>query len=119
MDAVKKAVERLYHGKCTVIEYRKIRNGQTKQTEFREEETLRDQPCRLSFERIVAVDRASGMPSKKLSVKLIISPDVTILPGSKVIVTQNGIETAYQRSGEPAIYSSHQEIMLELFDGWA
>ena len=52
-------------------------------------------------------------------VKLIISPDVNINPGSKIIVTNNGKITEYKNSGVPATYSNHQEIMLELFDGWA
>ena len=38
---------------------------------------------------------------------------------NRVIVTQNGETTEYKNSGKPAIYSSHQEIILELFDGWA
>lgn len=119
MNAVRQATERLYHGICNVTEYKKKRDEVTKQTQFEEVEVLKAQPCRLSFARIASTDNAHGIPKKNMSTKLIISPDIVIAPGSKIVVTQNGVTTAYKRSGEPAIYSSHQEIMIELFDGWA
>ena len=50
---------------------------------------------------------------------LFISPDVVIEPGSKIVVTQNGKTVAYKQSGEPALYNTHQEIILELFERWA
>ena len=51
--------------------------------------------------------------------KLFISPDITIKPGSKITVTQTGVTTEYTGSGVPAVYPTHQEIMLELFESWA
>ncbi|HBG5847838.1 TPA: hypothetical protein OUL20_003776, partial [Clostridioides difficile] len=49
-------------------------------------------------------------------IKLFISPDIEIKAGSKLIITnQNNITKEYIRSGEPAIYPNHQEIILELF----
>lgn len=53
------------------------------------------------------------------SVKLFISPDIVIKAGSKIIVTQHGRTTEYSNSGVPAVYPTHQEIMLTLFEGWA
>ena len=53
------------------------------------------------------------------SVVLYIDPSVDIPEGSKVTVTQNGVTRDYERSGTPAVYSTHQEIPLELFRGWA
>ena len=50
--------------------------------------------------------------------KLFISPDVLIKAGSKIIVTQHGRTTEYSNSGVPAVYPTHQEIMLTLFEGW-
>ena len=51
--------------------------------------------------------------------KLFIAPEIKIKPGSKIIVEQNGTTTEYSASGVPAVYLSHAEIMLELFEGWA
>jgi hypothetical protein len=42
-----------------------------------------------------------------------------VKPGSKLTITQNDMTTEYQSSGKPAFYSTHQEIVLELFKGWA
>ena len=39
--------------------------------------------------------------------------------GSKIVVTQEGRTAAYARSGEPAVYSSHQEIVLVPFEEYA
>lgn len=53
------------------------------------------------------------------SVTLYIDPSVDIPEGSKVTVTQNGVTRDYEQSGTPAVYSTHKEIPLELFRGWA
>ena len=54
-----------------------------------------------------------------MGTKLFISPEVEIKPGSKIVVTQNGVTTEFSNSGKPAIYTNHQEIMLKLFEDYA
>ena len=44
---------------------------------------------------------------------------VHIKGGSKIVVTQNGRTQIFSSSGEAAVYPTHQEIILELFKGWA
>ena len=34
-------------------------------------------------------------------------------------VGSNTLENIYKNSGESAVYSTHQEIILELFKGWS
>ena len=87
-------------------------------TNFQEVTVLEDQPCKLSFETLTS---STGDPVATVSqsVKLFISPDVVIKAGSKIIVTQHGRTTEYSNSGVPAVYPTHQEIMLTLFEGWA
>lgn len=72
----------------------------------------------VSFETLTS---STGDPVATVSqsVKLFISPDVVIKAGSKIIVTQHGRTTEYSNSGVPAVYPTHQEIMLTLFEGWA
>lgn len=111
-------IERLYNGKCTVTEYRDQKDPITKVTRKQEIPSIIEQPCRLSYKNILST-KQDGAPIVKQSVKLFISPNVQIKPGSKITVTQNGITRDYQSSGEPAVYSTHQEIVLELFKGWA
>jgi hypothetical protein len=47
-------------------------------------------------------------------VTLFISPEVYIPPGSMIEVTQNNVTRTYKHSGISAIYTNHQEIILEL-----
>ena len=39
---------------------------------------------------------------------------------SKIVVTKkNSFVEDYKNSGKPAVYDTHQEIILENFKGWA
>ena len=53
------------------------------------------------------------------SVKLFLPSGIIIKEGSKITVSREGREFVYASSGVPALYPTHQEIMLELFKGWA
>ena len=115
----RKAAEKLYDGLCTVTERQKY-TRENLSTGFREVVTLENEPCRLSHQTVVsntALDNAASAVTQVT--ELIISPDVRIKPGSKITVTQNNESVDYTASGEPAYYSTHQEIILELFEKWA
>ncbi|BBM48390.1 hypothetical protein JMUB3933_1906 [Leptotrichia wadei] len=47
-------------------------------------------------------------------VTLFISPEVYIPPGSMIEVTQNNVTKRYKHSGISAVYTNHQEIVLEV-----
>lgn len=117
--AARKAIESTYCGVCTVIERMNVRDEETKITHKSEVTVLENQPCKLSFEKLNAVAQTDTAAAISQSAKLFISPEVTINGGSKIIVEQNGRKSEYSASGEPAVYYGHQEIMLELFRGWA
>ncbi len=117
-DAARRAVEGTYEGVCTVVEYASTTDRETKISRQKEEIVIQDQPCRLSFEKISAVVQTDAEAKMSQGVKLFVAPKVTVRAGSKIIVTQNGITSEYAASGPPAVYPSHQEIMLELFRGW-
>lgn len=118
VSAQRKALERLWKDRCTIYTQEKVKDPTTKLTDFEEKPLLQDQPCKLSFETLTS---STGDPVATVSqsVKLFISPDVVIKAGSKIIVTQHGRTTEYSNSGVPAVYPTHQEIMLTLFKGWA
>lgn len=118
INAARKAIEMMYKGKCDVIERQKITDPITKKTAFVESPILMAQPCRLSFKSIPTTGDGNTA-SLTQETKLFISPDVTIPSGSKIIVTQDGVTTAYTNSSVPAIYETHQEITLKLFERWA
>lgn len=114
MNAARRAIESMYTGTCVVIEQQKVTDPVTKKTGFQEVTVLLNQPCRLSFKSNPSTGEGETAETVQ-EIKLFISPDVTIKEGSKIEVTQNGVTTAYSRSGVPAIYETHQEITLGLY----
>lgn len=117
----RKALERLWKDRCTVIHRVEVTDPDTKLTDFQEVPLLEGQPCKLSFETLTSTN---GDPVSMTSqvVKLFLSPDVVIPAGCKVIVKRpNDLERVftYSSSGEPGVFSNHQEIQLHLFRGWA
>ena len=117
--AARKALERTYEGRATVYEYQSVRDPDTFLTDFKEVTVLEDQPCKLSFKALDTTTTTGNVAVMTQGVKLFLSPDVSIKPGSKITVTQNGVTTEYSSSGVPAKYPTHQEIMLKLFERWA
>lgn len=121
VNAHRKALESLWRDRCTVYGYQEVTDPDTHLTDFAEVAILTDEPCKLSFEKLAA---ASGEPVAAISqgVTLFLSPDVTIQAGSKVVVTRpNEVERVftYACSGEPGIFTDHQEIHLTPWKGWA
>ncbi|HBF5864963.1 TPA: hypothetical protein KOR80_001587 [Clostridioides difficile] len=116
VSKTRKAIEMLYRDKCTIVEYQPIKDPVTKRTNNKEVIVLENQPCKLSYKNIVSA--TEGKLSKlEQTIKLFISPNISVKAGSKLIITnQNNITKEYVRSGESAIYPNHQEIVLELLE---
>lgn len=118
--AARKAVESTYTGTCAIIERRDIRDEATKITRKNEEVPIvKNQPCKLSFEKLNAIIQTDTAAIQAQGAKLFIAPEIRVKAGSKIIVEQNGVTAEYSSSGEAAVYLSHAEIMLELFKEWA
>lgn len=117
--AARKAIESTYEGVCSIVEYKAVTDSETKITRHKEITVLEKQPCKLSFEKLNAVVQTDTAAAISQGTKLFISPEITINSGSKIVVVQNGVTGEYSASGIPAVYASHQEIMLEQFKGWA
>lgn len=115
----RKAIESLYDGKCTITETQEVEN-EDHTTSQEDVDVYTDIPCRLSVKTISAAsDSDNGAASVSKVIKLFLSPDVTITSGAKVTVTQCSLSGVYRSASEPAMYHSHQEIILELQDRWA
>lgn len=112
------AMEKQYDSICTVYERRSVEDDDHI-TRKKEVAVLSDIPCRLSYRTINTTNTSSGIAEQSILVKLFINPDVEIKAGSKIVITTCGREETYQRSGMPAIYPTHQEIMLTNFERWA
>ena len=118
-ESHRKAIESTYFEKCNIYEQHSIRNEITKLMETEEILVLEEQPCRISFSSAPATSESENVATVKQSVKLFIAPEVEVKAGTKIVVTQDNVTREYSRSGISAVYPSHQEIMLELYGGYA
>lgn len=113
------ALRKLWVGRCSVFVQETTVNPANGRNEPTEVQKLKDEPCRLSFSSISSTTEKDEAALIQQVVKLFISKEVKIPPGSKIVVTQNGATHTFTRSGEPAVYSGHQEIVLETFKEYA
>lgn len=109
-------LEKLWIGKCTIYQYQDVTDPITFQTTQQEVPILVDEPCRLSYNREQSTNIQNGAAVVSQSITLFIRPDLIIPPGSVISITQHGYTVKYKGSGQPAIYSKHQEIILELYE---
>ncbi|WP_313132637.1 hypothetical protein [Anaerocolumna sp.] len=115
----RKAIESMYDSTCTVIEYKQEKDPDTKKMVSKETTTYKDKPCRLSYSSNKKADQTEAANAVTQIIKVFIAPELDIKPGSKLIISGRGRTTEYKNSGVPAVYNTHQEIVLELFRGWA
>ena len=93
----RKAQEATYDGRCTVMERQKVKDPKTKITTEKEVAVLEDEPCRLSYSSVSAVDQTE----------------------SAAKTAQAGAVRTFECSGVAAVYPTHQEIVLKLAERYA
>lgn len=106
----------LWVGKCTISEYQEIVDPDTRQSKHDLVQVVKNEPCRLSHSRESTTAVNNGAPYVTQSIVLFIRPDIAIKEGSVIEVTQNNVTNKYKRASKPAVYSNHQEVMLELYE---
>lgn len=106
----------LWIGKCTIFEYQTTKDEITKQSTQKQVPVVVDEPCKVSYNREHATNISSGAAVISQSITLFIRPDLEVKPGSVIEVTQHGKTTKYKGSSKSAVYTNHQEIVLELFE---
>lgn len=116
---IKQDLKRLWDDTCSIYIYSKTINESTKRTEFGETLIYSNEPCKLSFNsntlnNITEVDHVS---EDYQDAKLFIDNELDIPMGSKVVVIR-GERTFTYKVGEIAVFTSHQELRLTLFDRW-
>ncbi len=115
-EAHRKAIESQYTGICTVTEMQGVKEPGTNILKQTPVVVLTDQPCKMTHKSSDTTTVVNGVAVQSQSIKLLISPDIEIKPGSQIKITQDGRTADFKRSGLPAVYPSHQEISLIIFD---
>ena len=119
VSVYQKALEKLWKGSCSVYIRELHVNPDNGRDEAVEVLLHENTPCRLSFSSISSTGQNERAATVQQATKLFLAKDIEIPPGSKLVVTQEGKTTAYAKSGSPAVYRYHQEIMLERFKEYA
>jgi len=112
-------IESEYRGACDITVFSQTKDTDTGITRVAEEVVLRDMPCRLSFEGLKSAESTETAARVSQRAKLFISPDIKIMSGSKITVRQDGLERKFAMSGIPAVYPTHQEVMLRLLSDFS
>lgn len=112
-------VKSLWDGRCTVTVRKNVANEANARTQAKENDLYTDEPCRISFDTVQMTEPSSNAAKAKQAITLFIDPAVVIPAGSKITVTQKGVTGAYERSGKPAVYTTHQEVPLSVVEEWA
>lgn len=112
LKSAREAIHSMWDGLCTVFENKKSKDkyGIVSSEKV---EICKNEPCRLSFKNISQAEQTGLGANVSQVVKLFISPEVYIPPGSTIEVTQNNVTRKYKHSGISAVYTNHQEIVLE------
>lgn len=115
---MKAALERGYIGTMDVYEYTQTTSTTTHRTSASETKVLQAIPCRLSHSQNgqTSGDAAASVTQ---TIRVFFDPAYSIKPGSKLVITQNGITGAYKHSGIEAVYDTHKEVNLDVFERWA
>lgn len=114
---IKKDLRRLWDDTCSIYVYEKTTNESTKRTEFGETMIYSNEPCKLSFNTLNNINEVDHVGEDYQDAKLFIDNELYIPMGSKVVVTR-GARTFTYKVGEIAVFVSHQELRLTLFDRW-
>ncbi|HAY3897744.1 TPA: hypothetical protein JRS25_003687 [Escherichia coli] len=101
---------KLHKDKMTILRYEEVKvNGITK---YQEVEKYIDAPCRLSKEKLSGIGNENA-PVLTIAHKVFTGPNVDVLEGDKLIITQKCGRTYTFKAGETFPYSSHIEIDVQ------
>lgn len=116
LQKAKKHVQSMWIDRCTIKQFQEVTDDVTHITEFVERVICKDEPCKLSHKSF-PVTGDGVVPVRVLTVKLFLSPLLTIPAGSVVeVTTHTGRTETFKSSGASAVYTNHQEVNLEAED---
>lgn len=116
LQSVKKHVQSMWIDKCTIKQFQEVTDDVTHITEHVETVVCKNEPCKLSHESFPVTGEGIA-PGRVLTVKLFLSPALSIPAGAIIeVTTHSGRFEVFKASGVPAVYTNHQEINLETQD---
>lgn len=123
-NAARLACEALFDCECRVIVQKKYKAADGS-TRFKEELLYGALPCRISYESVSPAKKSSRLERMSFTrkndtlaaeisatVKLFVSSDADVPPGSKIVVNKEGKELCFVCSGIAAVYPGHREIIM-------
>jgi hypothetical protein len=111
----REAIQSMWDGRCNIYSYQETVD-EFGATEVKPNVLLfKDLPCRLSFKNISQTSQGETFAGTSQVVKLFIAPELYVPPGCVFEVTQNGVTRKYKHSGVSAVYTNHQEIILDIY----
>ena len=112
LKQARESIQSMWTGICNIFGFKNSKNKYgTVVSEVKE--LYKNIPCRLSFKNISQTEQTESVAKTSQVVKLFIAPEVYVPPGSIVEVIQNGVTRKYKPSGISAVYTNHQEIILD------
>ena len=112
LKQARESIQSMWTGICNIFGFKNSKNKYgTVVSEVKE--LYKNIPCRLSFKNISQTEQTESVAKTSQVVKLFIAPEVYVPPGSIVEVIQNGVTRKYKHLGISAVYTNHQEIILD------
>lgn len=109
----RKMLERTYYD--TVNIYRNVKIKKDGETKHSRELIYENQKCAISKNSLPANNQSDSVNHINYTVTLFIAPEVKIKQGDLLEIIHMGGENKYI-AGEPFVYVTHQEIILERED---
>ena len=116
---IKSALRIIWTDKFSVYEFEEVTNEDKSTTHEFVMTSINDEPCKLSYSRILQLDETDTVVKKRQVVKLFCDEKLAIKPGSKISVTRGNEILEFAQSGLPGVFSSHQEFFLVPWDSYA
>ena len=115
----RKAIEATYDGTCRIYGMQSVKDPVTKGTRQEEAIVPDGVACHLSYSSTAPAAGSDTVTGVAQTIKLFLAPELVVPPGCRIEVTQQGRTESYAQSGKAAVYSSHQEILLEIWKEYA
>lgn len=114
----RQSIEKYYKHTCSIVAEVEHENEDFT-TSFGPVTLVENQPCRISFTTIDSVSEKDMSYRVIQVVKLFLAPEITVPEGSKITVSHDGRTDVYNSTGKPAVYPTHQEIIMKTDDKYA